>query len=111
NYRHDLLLSPTAGAKTYTLSLHDALPIYIEYITLSGTLCETPGQRVYEHHGQESWHTLARLDVDALQRGTNWQPAFGRVAVTTPDRKSTRLNSSHVAISYAGFCLKKKTRS
>src|SRR5439155_10919636 len=26
----------------------------------------------------------------------------------TPDRKSTRLNSSHVAISYAVFCLKKK---
>src|SRR5690606_25821330 len=26
------------------------------------------------------------------------------------DRKSTRLNSSHVKISYAGFCLKKKTR-
>src|SRR5439155_26208474 len=28
---------------------------------------------------------------------------------STPDRKSTRLNSSHVAISYAVFCLKKKT--
>ena len=28
---------------------------------------------------------------------------------TTPDRKSTRLNSSHVVISYAVFCLKKKT--
>src|SRR5690625_6994796 len=28
--------------------------------------------------------------------------------VITPDRKSTRLNSSHVAISYAVFCLKKK---
>src|SRR5690625_5504797 len=28
--------------------------------------------------------------------------------VATPDRKSTRLNSSHVAISYAVFCLKKK---
>src|SRR5207253_7910477 len=28
----------------------------------------------------------------------------------TPDRKSTRLNSSHVAISYAAFCLKKKER-
>src|SRR5436309_7815153 len=27
-----------------------------------------------------------------------------------PDRKSTRLNSSHVKISYAVFCLKKKTR-
>src|SRR5690625_6859678 len=32
----------------------------------------------------------------------------GRVSVAEPDRKSTRLNSSHVAISYAVFCLKKK---
>src|SRR5690625_7109936 len=30
-------------------------------------------------------------------------------AIMSPDRKSTRLNSSHVAISYAVFCLKKKT--
>ena len=30
------------------------------------------------------------------------------VAQTTPDRKSTRLNSSHLVISYAVFCLKKK---
>src|SRR5690554_7466424 len=29
---------------------------------------------------------------------------------TEPDRKSTRLNSSHVRISYAVFCLKKKTQ-
>src|SRR5690625_6765437 len=32
-----------------------------------------------------------------------------RVGSITADRKSTRLNSSHVAISYAVFCLKKKT--
>src|SRR5207245_10692216 len=31
------------------------------------------------------------------------------VSLTTPDRKSTRLNSSHGSISYAVFCLKKKT--
>src|SRR5690348_18099899 len=31
------------------------------------------------------------------------------VATLTPDRKSTRLNSSHPSISYAVFCLKKKT--
>src|SRR3712207_7054418 len=37
-------------------------------------------------------HAVARLDVDA-------------------DRKSTRLNSSHANISYAVFCLKKKTKS
>src|SRR5690625_5483620 len=33
------------------------------------------------------------------------------VTTATPDRKSTRLNSSHVAISYAVFCLKKKNRT
>src|SRR5439155_19189794 len=32
------------------------------------------------------------------------------LAGTSPDRKSTRLNSSHVAISYAVFCLKKKIK-
>src|SRR5690625_6670962 len=35
---------------------------------------------------------------------------IGHVALTGVDRKSTRLNSSHVAISYAVFCLKKKNR-
>src|SRR5699024_12804169 len=35
------------------------------------------------------------------ERGQEWRK---------PDRKSTRLNSSHVSISYAVFCLKKKTR-
>src|SRR5690625_5569273 len=46
------------------------------------------------------------------------QPGSGKVEITYPngvrislDRKSTRLNSSHVAISYAVFCLKKKNES
>src|SRR5690625_6921805 len=34
--------------------------------------------------------------------------SFGDIGLTYPDRKSTRLNSSHVATSYAVFCLKKK---
>src|ERR1039458_8676118 len=33
---------------------------------------------------------------------------MNQVALQTPDRKSTRLNSSHLGISYAVFCLKKK---
>src|SRR5436309_12412138 len=38
------------------------------------------------------------------------QSGFGKVQGATPDRKSTRLNSSHVKISYAVFCLKKKKK-
>src|SRR5215468_11320129 len=33
-----------------------------------------------------------------------------RCCATLPDRKSTRLNSSHITISYAVFCLKKKKK-
>src|SRR5690625_6506011 len=46
---------------------------------------------------------LAELNV---QRFQEWVPEF----TLDKDRKSTRLNSSHVAISYAVFCLKKKTQ-
>src|SRR5438874_10877583 len=67
----------TATTEIYTLSLHDALPIYRR------------GQR-----------RLARR----LHRGR------ARGHAGRGDRKSTRLNSSHVEISYAVFCLKKKKR-
>src|SRR5690606_41906445 len=39
---------------------------------------------------------------------SNSSPQSLRIIDDTPDRKSTRLNSSHVKISYAVFCLKKK---
>src|SRR5438874_11563164 len=50
--------------------------------------------------------------------GNRWEPIFdkqpvaaiGAIAVAPSDRKSTRLNSSHVEISYAVFCLKKKKK-
>src|SRR5215475_15953671 len=64
----------TATTEIYTLSLHDALPI---------------------------WRYL--LDVDFMDR---LRAVF--LPTDHPDRKSTRLNSSHVKISYAVFCLKKK---
>src|SRR2546426_2268528 len=37
-------------------------------------------------------------------------PAWARIASARSDRKSTRLNSSHLVISYAVFCLKKKKK-
>src|SRR5438045_5493212 len=76
----------------YTLSLHDALPIYPP--------ANAQDQRAVplQHRGE------GRLVVprgEALQQ-------IGVGIVGLRDRKSTRLNSSHLGISYAVFCLKKK---
>src|SRR5690554_7109627 len=55
----------------------------------------------------------AKVDVSKLESGAmivvEWRGK--RVFVTSGDGKSTRLNSSHVRISYAVFCLKKKNMS
>src|SRR5438552_4332623 len=75
-----------APAEIYTLSLHDALPIW---------LGPAPSSRLIAQSARSSWPNP----------GSNRPPAGSR---TTPDRKSTRLNSSHQIISYAVFCLKKK---
>src|SRR5205085_9734041 len=62
-----------------------------------------------------SFPTRRSSDLDYSQRARRQvggpQPVLGlrgRVGVRRPDRKSTRLNSSHSQISYAVFCLKKK---
>src|SRR5439155_15086320 len=81
--------APTA---TYTLSLHDALPIFRRGRSRRGRAGQAgagPGKRDY---------AIIVLVTRLGLRGVE-------------DRKSTRLNSSHVAISYAVFCLKKKTMS
>src|SRR5699024_5459595 len=53
-------------------------------------------------------HKFAAEEMQTLLEGIEIQ--VGRTGALTPDRKSTRLNSSHVSISYAVFCLKKKKR-
>src|SRR5690349_22393173 len=51
------------------------------------------------------------LDLLGLRRGLGAAGSTARgIVVSTADRKSTRLNSSHVEISYAVFCLKKKKK-
>src|SRR5690606_39764451 len=64
-------------------------------------------------HGQPTpcWPSLLRPPI-ALQRGAvilNCFPSTTHFCLAL-DRKSTRLNSSHVKISYAVFCLKKKKK-
>src|SRR2546430_8988031 len=78
----------TATTEIYTLSLHDALPI-----------CRSV--------------PMAIGGGTAATKRPN--PSTGRAQLSTsiaaPDRKSTRLNSSHSQISYAVFCLKKKKKN
>src|SRR5207249_10843286 len=84
----------------YTLSLHDALPILAEMERLADA-----------RHELEEVRLLARcrgswlLQVDRNHLGDSSRPRRH-----DQDRKSTRLNSSHVSISYAVFCLKKKKK-
>src|SRR2546426_6655482 len=56
--------------------------------------------------------TLFRSLLEALSRlsPTNARRALGLFGGALRDRKSTRLNSSHLVISYAVFCLKKKKK-
>src|SRR5439155_20008501 len=63
-----------------------------------------------EGHGEvEQRPDQSRLQSCEVAQGRNLQPgAVDRRSKHARDRKSTRLNSSHVAISYAVFCLKKK---
>jgi ComEC/Rec2-related protein len=56
----------------------------VEFVTIRGRLCDTPVERVYERRDKESWRTLARIEVAALQHNERWQSAFGGVAVATP---------------------------
>src|SRR5690606_41479127 len=88
-----------ATSAIYTLSLHDALPISINDITVSGNptdVCCTE-------------ENFSRLVLEGICKGIAGVDHISSCAMHhTLDRKSTRLNSSHVKISYAVFCLKKK---
>src|SRR5438067_4724657 len=80
-FSHTFFFNDTATTEIYTLSLHDALPIYVRSID----------------------RCTVNLDKPEVAPGHSF-------ACGARDRKSTRLNSSHVSISYAVFCLKKKKK-
>src|SRR5438067_12303269 len=77
-----------APTEIYTLSLHDALPIS----------CSCPATT----SARRATSTIRRICRSGSARAPAW--------ALRADRKSTRLNSSHVSISYAVFCLKKKKK-
>src|SRR5690606_42040899 len=95
----------TASSTTelYTLSLHDALPI-------------SPGLSQDLRRQRRATDPGLLSGSRAWPRGVGWplvhllpRPLMTLRPSLLADRKSTRLNSSHVKISYAVFCLKKKT--
>src|SRR2546426_5052920 len=80
----------TATTEIYTLSLHDALPICFFSSTGSG-----------------GWNCFRQNSRGVSAEGL---AGSGTAKARLTDRKSTRLNSSHLVISYAVFCLKKKKK-
>src|SRR5207253_9766507 len=72
----------------------------------SHTQTSTGGTPAHERGGISRRATVANRHP--LFRNPAWRDADRCTLSSSRDRKSTRLNSSHVAISYAVFCLKKK---
>src|SRR5256885_5734545 len=96
----------TATTEIYTLSLHDALPIFfpVSALRLARLRFRLDGAaREVALAVCEPQVLFAQFGVDHF----DLHLAEGSVL----DRKSTRLNSSHLVISYAVFCLKKKKLS
>src|SRR2546428_10237892 len=89
----------TATTEIYTLSLHDALPI-LEGAPSGDHLVEQRAE------GEDVRPRVQLLAFRLLGRHIGHGSNDGK---KLEDRKSTRLNSSHDQISYAVFCLKKKT--
>src|SRR3712207_8354642 len=90
----------TATTEIYTLSLHDALPIYMASTDISlhnkVPVAHDEHDHEHDHHDQPFiFKYIFSQDHKVIAK----------------DRKSTRLNSSHANISYAVFCLKKKKTS
>src|SRR5436309_4929139 len=97
-FHHD-----TAATEIYTLSLHDALPISEN----------STGRVATTSAGMTNGSSLDRKCCTATDEGTRMarsRASSWLCPTWASDRKSTRLNSSHVKISYAVFCLKKKKK-
>src|SRR5699024_12059727 len=99
------LCTPTVTSEIHSLSLHDALPISQALLILADLYQVLGMTEVSEAKLKEA----ARILPDeSLIEFALAELYFSINKFDEADRKSTRLNSSHVSISYAVFCLKKK---
>src|SRR3712207_8283924 len=89
----------TATTEIYTLSLHDALPIW------------QMSRRGDPNVSRKLGLTAATAALALTLAACGGEGAGSNNDTENADRKSTRLNSSHANISYAVFCLKKKKKN
>src|SRR5690625_5755067 len=79
----------------------------VDYTSVRGV-----GNEFFNHHNYTIVPPLSKVSIIRnLNRWFDVDLTASVGEVDNKDRKSTRLNSSHVAISYAVFCLKKKKQS
>src|SRR5690625_6148221 len=94
-----------ADTEFHTLSLHDALPICDAKVFLMDEPLSNLDAKLRVQMRAEIQKLHQRLQTTTIY------VTHDQTEAMTIDRKSTRLNSSHVAISYAVFCLKKKKKT
>src|SRR5205814_9416662 len=108
HYLTSFLFTAPAPTTIYTLSLHDALPIFqLRRVHWWAEIVESS-------RGIHGINGTTRNGIDGsateLKDFARSEPNPARSVHPFRDRKSTRLNSSHLGISYAVFCLKKKKK-
>src|SRR5690606_39549653 len=96
----------SATNATNTLSLHDALPIYYD---MFGEDIDTNDQDLLNAYAKNIYNYAYNYKPEARNVDPSIDPSQEHIGpMAQEDRKSTRLNSSHVKISYAVFCWNKK---
>src|SRR5205814_9547090 len=107
-YSLTFLLNATAPPDIYTLSLHDALPIWR---MRADPRSDESADQDDDADDEAPREPSAPREHRVLRRQIRGQHDHEHDDEhVRQDRKSTRLNSSHLGISYAVFCLKKKTK-
>src|SRR5699024_12346093 len=103
-------LNTPSTTKIYTLSLHDALPISGAAKQLNQGMSEVVTNMESIYQGQVALTNGLNETKSGITQIKNGKVEEAQAIESLKDRKSTRLNSSHVSISYAVFCLKKKKK-
>src|SRR5690348_2479194 len=108
------LLLASASTVLYTLSLHDALPIFTfsEIALMNAMSCSTTIRecRPLSERNSSAVRAVSSSVIPATGSSSNSSlgSCISSMPISSQDRKSTRLNSSHPSISYAVFCLRRR---